>query len=370
MKYISGNDVLGLADYMKFGIEIEAFNVAIKELYHGESANYINSMNWHMASKSEEALVSKGGAELVSPILHDTKEDWQSVINICENMKKYPGKFGDKVVADEKCGLHVHFDAGCLANDKEKMKNFLRIYAEGEELLYKMCNPEGQAIRKPAINKDYKGIHIISSLWRNGMAAPTGKKLLKKIEDGTLKVSYKKFGVLKRLIAKYKIDERRYVGLNLTNIGNPKKNTIEFRMANGTIDPDEIKKNVFLYASIIKTAIDYTENPEQYQEKIDNFFNTDVTEEEKVNNFLDLIMDSPEDKQIYYNRWNSVKDNVVYAKNDKKGFAPNRFNREQFKNIAYRTPLTKIKEVYEKIKRSLNLDKKIEPSKGELEYDR
>ena len=370
MKYTKGDEILGLPEDMKFGIEIEAYNVDIKGLYHGESAELIYNMNWHMASKNEEVLVGKGGAELVSPILHDTKEDWQSVIDICENMKKYPGKHGDKVVADEKCGLHVHFDANSLASDKEKMKNFLRIYAEAEELVYKMCNPEGQAIRKPAINKDYKGLHIISSLWRNGMAAPTGKKLLKQIEDGTLKVSNKKFGILKNLIAKYKVDERRYVGLNLTNIGNPKKNTIEFRMSNGTVDPDEIKKDVFLYSSIIETAINYTNNPDLYKEKMDKFMDTDVTEEEKVNNFLDLIMNSPEDKQIYFDRWNSVKDNIVYAKDDKKGFAPNRFNKEQFKNIAYRTPLAKIKEVYEKIKSSLNLDKKIEPSKGELDYDR
>lgn len=370
MKFTKGDEILGLADYIRIGIEIEAFNVNINELYHGESANFINSLNWHMASKNEEVLVSKGGAELVSPILRDTKNDWNNLIRICENMKKYPGKHGDNVVADEKCGLHVHFDAECLANDKEKMKHFLRMYAEAEELVYKMCNPEGQAIRKPAINKDYKGIHIISSLWRNGMAAPTGKKLLKQIEDGTLKVSNKKFGVLKNLIAKYKVDERRYVGLNLTNIGNPKKNTIEFRMANGTIDPDEIKKNVFLYASIIETSIKSYENPELYKERLDKFFDTNVTEEEKANNFLELIIDDPADRQIYMDRWRSCKDNIVYAKNDKKGFAQNRFKREQFKNIAYRTPLSKIKEVYEKIKSSLTLDKSVEPSKGDLEYDR
>lgn len=77
------------------------------------------------------------------------------------------------------------------------------------------------------------------------MAAPTGKKILKKIEKGTLKVSYKDFGKLRTVASKLKLDERRYAGLNLTNIGNKHKDTIEFRMANGTLDPEIIKQNVF-----------------------------------------------------------------------------------------------------------------------------
>ena len=137
-----------------------------------------------------------------------------------------------------------------------------------------------------AINKDLKGIHLISSIWRNGAAAPSGKKILKHIENGTLKVSFKKFGKLKMLASKLKLDERRYKGLNLTNIGNSKKNTIEFRMANGTLDPNVIKQNVFLYASLISTAINITEKPKLYEKKLSEFFKSDVTEQEKAINFL------------------------------------------------------------------------------------
>ena len=94
----------------------------------------------------------------------------------------------------------------------------MRLYAESEELLYKMCNDKNDPIRKGAINKDFKGLHLISAMWRNGMAAPSSKKILQKIENGTLKVSYKKFGRFRMLASKYKMDERRYSGLNLTNI--------------------------------------------------------------------------------------------------------------------------------------------------------
>lgn len=356
MKYTKDYGTLGLPKYFKFGIELEAYNVKTKgpnSLYTGESAKYIKSKNWHMATQNEESLVSEGGAELVSPILSDTKEDWENISAMCEQMKRFPGNKGDKVIANDKCGLHIHFDSECLTKDSNRMRNFLRLYAESEELLYKMCNNKDNPIRKGAINKDFKGIHIMSAIWRNGMAAPTGKKILKQIQNGTLKVSYKKFGKLRMLASKYKLDERRYAGLNLTNIGNLKKNTIEFRMANGTLDPEVIKQNVFLYASLINTAIKMTDNPELLKDKLSIFYKTDVTEKEKAENFLNLIMENSEDRQIYMNRWESVKQAQVFEKNHKKGFAQNRFKRDQFKKIAMRTPGTIVHSTYSYIKKQM-----------------
>lgn len=242
----------------------------------------------------------------------------------------------------------------------------MRLYAESEELLYKMCNDINDPIRKGAINKDFKGLHLISAMWRNGMAAPSSKRILKQIQDGTLKVSYKKFGKLRTLASKYKLDERRYYGLNLTNIGNSKKNTIEFRMANGTLNPEVIKQTVFLYASLINTAIQMTENPQEFEEKLSAFYKTDVTEEEKAQSFLNLIMQDPDDRQIYMDRWQSVKDAKVFARNSQKGFAPNRFKREEFKQIASRTPASRVKATYSRIKEMLTRTN----VKGDLAYDR
>ena len=369
MKYKKGFERLGLPEDFKFGIEIEAYNVKTKGkdgLYTGDSAEYIKSKNWHMATKSEEALVGKGGAELVSPILRDMEQDWKDVYAICEQIKKFPGDKGGEVVADSKCGLHVHFDAECLVKDPNRMKNFLQLYAESEELLYKMCNDKDDPIRKGAINKDVKGVlQAISSVWRNGMAAPTGKKILRQIQDGTLKVSYKKWGKLRMFVSKYKLDERRYAGLNLTNIGNSKKNTIEFRIANGTLDMQVIKQNVFLYSSLINTAIKMTENPKQYQDSISKFYQTEIAEEEKVNQFLSLIIDEPEDRKIYVDRWKSVKNAQVFQENDRKGFAQNRFKREQFKQIADRTPVDRVHLVYTKIKEMMIKTN----DKGEVSYE-
>ena len=301
MKYTNDFKRLGLPDNFKFGIEIEADNVSTNGkdgLYTGSSAEYIKSKNWHMATSAEEVLVSNGGAELVSPILSDNEKSWKNISDICEHIKKYPGNNGNKVIANEKCGLHVHFDSECLTQNPIVFRNFMRLYSESEELLYKMCNDKNDPIRKNAINKNFKGLGLVSSIWRNGIAAPSGKKILKQIENNTLKVSYKKFGKLRTLASKYKLDERRYHGLNVTNIGNAKKNTIEFRMSNGTLNPEVIKQNIFLYASLINTAIQITENEDKFKENLNLFYKTDVTEEQKVHNFLNLIMDDHQDRHI------------------------------------------------------------------------
>ncbi len=94
MKYTDGIERIGLPKDFKFGIEIEADNVKTKGkngLYSGKSAEYINSKNWHMATSSEEMLVSEGGAELVSPVLTDSIKAWQDISDICNHIKQYPG---------------------------------------------------------------------------------------------------------------------------------------------------------------------------------------------------------------------------------------------------------------------------------------
>lgn len=364
MIYNKGLQSLNLPDSYQFGVELEAFNVHTKKpkkdmpsLYMSKDSNeFIEKHRWKKATALEESLVSFGGAELVSPILHDTKEDWQNLLEVCEHMKKYPGKYADKVITDSRCGCHVHFDARVLTGrniqeTESMMGNFLRLWAEAEELIYKMCNDVGQPIRDGSLENKLKGIERVASKLQGvkGMASPTGKKILKAIEEGNLRVSYKKFGILKRIVALGKLDPRRYHGLNLTNIGNPRKNTIEFRISNGTLDFDTIKKNIYLYASILQLARNMTLEPQKISSQLNEFFKTNVSEEQKVDSFLNLLFREDSDKQIYKERWNSVKDAPVFIRNEKQ-FAEKRFKRDEFRQITFRTPVTLINEAFLQLK--------------------
>ena len=122
-----------------------------------------------------------------------------------------------------------------------------------------------------------------------------------------------------------------------------------------------------MYSSLINTAIKITENPEIYEDKLNEFYKTDVTEKEKAQNFLNLIMEEPKDKEIFMERWKSVKDASVFKNNQKKGFAQNRFKREQFKNIADRVPERNMIEAKDNIK---SLTTKNNYKEEQDEYDR
>jgi len=392
MKYEKGDIPLGLNEKYKFGIEIEVFNVNTshnirnlgknvserfkgvftgnirehKSLYHSKESNEFfketlssNNKPYKKANYFEEALVAKGGAEIVSPILYDNKHDWKTVEKVCEHVKKYPGTKGKEVVANKKCGLHVHFDAGLLTENKNMMKTFLTLWSEMEELVYKMCNDVNDPIRESTINRSKKPLEGFKK-----MAAPTGKKILQQIDNNTLKVSNRKFGFLKRnIVAPLKLDHSRYNGLNLSNIGNPNKNTIEFRMSNGTIDPEVIKQNVFLYASIIDVARNVELEKDYKTEEVKQFMRTDLTEKEKATAFTNLVFNNDEDKQIYINRWDSVKNTKVFE-NVERSFAPDRFKRDSMKKIAQKTPNKFVNAALEIISNSRNNEKEGEIVRG------
>ena len=119
-------------------------------------------------------------------------------------------------------------------------------------------------------------------------------------------------------------------------------------------------------ASLINTSIKITKNPRLYQNKLEEFYKTDITEKDKAISFLNLIIENPEDRKIYMDRWESVKDAKVFENNFKKGFAKNRFKKEDFKEIANRTPASMIHFTYSYFKEILDRTN----NKGESLYDR
>lgn len=375
MKFKSGNGKLEFPENFKFGIEIEAFNTDTKRLYYSEESKEIfKQTGWRADTK--EVLSHEGGAECVSGILKDNEETWENLSKICEHIKKYPGEYGKEVVTDEKCGCHVHFDASEFLKNPKMMENLKKLWPEIEELVYKMCNDENDPLRIGAINqklipsinlgeptlknilsiKNIKqfanlpmqifnnAVHIFIER-RRGYASPSGQKIQKAIENNNLKVSYKKYGRLTdKILVGMKADPRRYQGLNLANLSSRKKNTFEFRMSNSSLNPDTIKKNVYLYGAILNTARQLTLNPEYKKEEYKQLLKTDVIEKEKLEATLDLLFDEENDKKIYRERWQSVKEAPVFSKNSKKGFAKGKFNRQDYEETCSKVSVTKLKE--------------------------
>ena len=375
MKFKNGNETLGFPDNFKFGIEIEAFNTNTKELYNSkESKNVFEKTGWRPDTK--EVLSHQGGAECVSGILKDSEKTWKDLDEVCKHIKKYPGKYGKEVVTNEKCGCHVHYDATEFLENPKMMENLKKLWPEIEELVYKMCNEENDPLRSGAINQKLvpsinlgeptlknilsiktikqfanlpmqifnNAVHIFVER-RKGFASPIGQKIQKAIEQNKLKVSYKKYGRLTdKILVGMKADPRRYQGLNLANLSSRNKNTLEFRMSNSSLNPDTIKKNVYLYGSILNTARQMTLNPEYKKEEYGRLLKTDVTEKEKLEAALDFLFDEESDKKIYRERWQSVKDAPVFSQNSKKGFAKGNFNRQDYEEVSKEVSITKLNE--------------------------
>lgn len=396
MKFENGNELLGFPKGMKIGLELETENTRGSEI-----KKIAEKMGWRY---DKDPSLTDSGAEFVSPVLsEDDPEVWAKVSKMCDEIKAHPHDERG-AYTDATCGGHIHFDSKLLTDDPKKMENFLKIWSEAEEIIYKMCNPKGEAIRESALQnkkitaKDYKeawktppGFKNLKDIWnsiktikenisnetniantqiadalfsRKGFASPVGAKLqaeeANKNGNVVKRTIHKARGSVDKFLAKYKFSSSRYNGLNLSNIGNKKKNTIEFRMSNGTIDINEIKKNAFLYASIINTAVEMTEHPEEYQERLDNFFRRDVSQDEKAEAFLGLVMDSNEDKAIFMERYESVKDHAIYR--DTAGaqmFPKGVFKKEDFSKIAQKESSIGIENQFNKIKALKNLKEHI-----------
>lgn len=378
MKFEKGNKELGFPEHFQFGIELEANYVNTSKLYHAkESKEFLKSIGY------EAKLDDTVDAECVSGILKDSEKTWGNLEKACQHIKKYPSRNGKSVVADGECGGHVHFDATELLQNPKMLENLLHLWVDSEELIYKMCNPENNLLREGTMKKnlipkiDLKGstlrtmlsiaklpLHLAYNIidrviylnLKNGYARPSSQKILKDIRKNKLKVSHKKYNKLQeKFMIEMKSDARRYYGLNLANLRSTKKNTIEFRMSNGSLDPEVIKQNVFLYGSLLNTAREMTYNPEYKKEELALLKRTDCTEEEKSDRLLNVLFDHEEDKRIYKSRWASVKDAPIFAENAKRGFAKNRFVRNDMKQVAEKMPFSKLQDAMMYMKQKVKL---------------
>ena len=112
--------------------------------------------------------------------------------------------------------------------------------------------------------------------------------------------------------AKKAQNEERYRGINFMNIGNS-KNTIEFRLANGTIDENTWIENINLFGGIIKTAENLaiiqskpeeerTEEENKSLQLFEELNNTKLTDSERLDKLLRITIDEKE-RDIYRRRF-------------------------------------------------------------------
>ena len=193
--------------------------------------------------------------------------------------------------ANEKCGAHVHIGAEYLKS-KEAYANLLEIWGNTERIMYIITNEPG-------------------SIPRGGTsqhAEPISYKIAQAIEEGSIELNDEQD--LQTFISSLqKMQNNKERSLNLLNINN-QKNTIEFRVANGTINPDVWIENIKLFGRLVQRAEELAEieqksniNEEERQQlELKERLKEDIPEKEKLEIVLDILFEE-EEKEVYRERY-------------------------------------------------------------------
>ena len=273
---------INLPPEMTIGIEIET---------EGEKDNkeqikkLLTKTGWK--AKSDSSL--ENGTEVVSPILTgDPENSTDEIRRVCAVLNGVPQ------TTSERCGGHIHIGADYLTS-KQDWVNLIEIWANAEKVLYTICNEKG-------------------SIPRNGVpkyAQPISKKIEEAMKTGTISLEGEE-DLSKFVSTVTTIQDSRYFGINFNNVGNSKKNTIEFRLPNGTINPNTWIENINLFGGIIRSAHELSaiqEKPEEQRtdterRMLDSFemLQTEENEEQIAKALIKLCI-TPEQRHVYMERY-------------------------------------------------------------------
>ncbi len=269
-------EMISLPEGMTIGVEIEAEGREIRgKLFDKWEAKTDGTLN--------------NGTEVVSPILSSQDNDTRNIYIMCTILREMG------LESSEQCGGHIHIGADHLTS-KESYTNLIELWGNLEEVLYIISNAEGEIIRREGAST---------------YATPLSRKIEEALQTGTINLEGE--NDLETFIEQMKsVQGNRYSGLNLLNIGT-EKNTIEFRLANGTINPDTWIQNINLFGGIVHTAeriaqlqriSEEKRTPEQQLEieLFERINNPETPEEEKLDSILTLAV-APDKKQIYEKRY-------------------------------------------------------------------
>ena len=202
---------------ISFGVEVEYSNPQNERLYPDPDQDEDYRHGWILR---KEGTVKNGG-ELVSPILNNHIDNWRLLKCILSDLH-------NRVDVIDTCGSHVHIGAHIIGENPRNLNNFLRLWSTYENIIFRF-----------AYGEYLNGRDSIKRM---------AKPLRREIENyyKAVKSEYgDKFDCDK--ISPFDMDDfinhiqcSEYHAVSFFNVTDLSKfkmfNTIEFRLANGTIN--------------------------------------------------------------------------------------------------------------------------------------
>lgn len=293
---------LNLPEDVTFGVEIEASLRKYSELLEeydwildsrGKDKN-IPFDHWNLVLEPSVWCENGPGYEVVSPILTDNIETWNKLDEVCGIVRSCCG------IATDECGAHVHVGAGTtIKEDPNKLLNVFKLWVAYEDVMFKFGYGKNAVARE-------------SLLCYSKPIAETARKIINDISTEDFK------SMLDSLF----LSKRR--AINIQNMRdfyllNESKNTIEFRNANGTLDPIVWQNliNTFCKFVLYSASLDFDEEFVDY--KIDSgerpyFGPSNGYSEinfERALELADLIFDNIIDKFNFLKQYITSKQTLV-----------------------------------------------------------
>ena len=268
-----------LPDKMTIGIEIESEGLASRE----EIAGIIGNLSWKL--KPDDTLDDGIEAVPSSGLTPSTAGD--EIYGACKALC-----LSGQTIS-ERCGGHIHIGADYLT-DIQDWRNLRTIWNNAEGIFYAISNAKGEIPRQGVIE----------------YASPISKK------DETFSETIKLDSEddLEKYIKLLKeIQGSKYSGINYRNVGSSGKNTIEFRLPNGTINPTTWVENINLFGGLIRTSHELSKimkktEEQRTEEEKQMLYNYEIlqteTDEKKDAEALIKLCVLPEQVKTYLERYN------------------------------------------------------------------
>ena len=283
---LSYRNKLKLDEKLQFGVEIE-FDGFPMEMVN--NFLYIVSPEWKVVP---ERSLAEGG-EVISPILHNNENSWDYLNEVCSFLSVAGAK------DDELTGAHVHAGADILGYNTKAWKNLGKLIMAYENIIFRFSSGEYNRLRD--------GIDL--------MAYPIALDLYYEYKYNSEYDSCLA-SVLYFLGIKEKFQSFNFKNVKMFDLeSRVKKNTIEYRLPNGTFEPVIWQNNVNMFLHLLDACNrdldeDYIKKRINRLDEVYNYTGYDKIDEEGALNFVDQIFDNDLDKAYFLRQYYKDNKNV------------------------------------------------------------
>ena len=240
----------------------------------------------------EDASLERGRSAELRPSgkFTDSKRTVEEIYEICSILEKCG------LETNESCGLHIHVGASYFGKKPGKFDKYCRILGDiwknTEDIMYTISNEEGELPRRGA---KYFAKHIENLVEETLDTLRLRKKAVNREELEKEKMPFVK------TIKGYQKNGRHYYSVNFDNIGT-NKHTIEFRLFNGTLNPNAIVEDIRLVGRLLEVSKKIGDKKDKKLMKLYKKLE-EGTEEEKAAVLFEMLFPEQSEKEVYQKRY-------------------------------------------------------------------